>query len=128
MVEKNAYSIKEVTPIGIAFYVAPYVNATIRVGTPEEKRLMFESMLEYKAYTQVDSTKRGCKGQKELLVEQAVRNCTNIKNRQTKARDTSIAVIESLIRDTSLLENKILIVPVPASVGIEKNLTGLIAN
>ena len=128
MVEKNAYSIKEVTPIGIAFYVAPYVNATIRVGTPEEKRIMFESMLEYKAYTQVDSTKRGCKGQKELLVEQAVRNCTNIKNRQTKARDTSIAVIESLIRDTSLLENKILIVPVPTSVGIEKNLTGLIAN
>ena len=32
------YSIgSELTPFGVAFYVAPYVNATIRVGTQDEK-------------------------------------------------------------------------------------------
>ena len=45
MVQKNEYSLKDgITPIGIAFYIAPYVNATIRMGTQEEKMIMFESM------------------------------------------------------------------------------------
>jgi single-stranded-DNA-specific exonuclease len=33
MVEKQAYSLKgEITPVGVAFYIAPYVNATVRMG------------------------------------------------------------------------------------------------
>jgi single-stranded-DNA-specific exonuclease len=33
MVKKNEFSLgTTLTPIGIAFYVAPYVNATIRMG------------------------------------------------------------------------------------------------
>lgn len=63
MVEKNAYSLGgDLTPMGVAFYVAPYVNATIRMGSPEEKKIMFESMLDFKAYKEIPSTKRGCKG------------------------------------------------------------------
>ena len=89
---------------------------------------MFKSMVEYKAFDQIDSTKRGCKGQKESIVEQAVRNCVNIKSRQTKARDNSLETIEKLIADNNLLKNKILIVPVPCHIYVEKNLTGLIAN
>ena len=129
MVEKNAYSLQgNITPIGVAFYVAPYVNATVRMGTAEEKRLMFESMLDFKAYQEIDSTKRGCKGQKERIVDQAVRNCTNIKSRQTKARDNTLATVEALIKEYGLNQKKILTVCVPASIYIEKNLTGLIAN
>mgnify|MGYP006369542525 FL=1 len=63
MVDRNAYSLQgDITPIGVAFYIAPYVNATIRMGSQEEKRLMFESMLTHKAYIKIPSTKRGCKG------------------------------------------------------------------
>lgn len=129
MVEKNAYSLKgEITPTGVAFYVAPYVNATVRMGTAEEKRILFDSMLDFKAYDMVDSTKRGCKGQKERLVDQAVRNCVNIKSRQTKARDNTLETIERLIKTNGLNKNKILIVCIPKEVYVEKNLTGLIAN
>ena len=129
MVNKNAYSLgDDITPIGVAFYIAPYVNATIRMGTPEEKKIMFESMLEYKAYQSIPSTKRGAKGTMEYLVDQAVRNCVNIKSRQTKARDNTLATIEKIIAENNLLDNKILIVCVPSSIYIEKNLTGLIAN
>lgn len=129
MVDKNAYSLgSDLTPMGIAFYVAPYVNATIRMGTPEEKKIMFESMLDFKAYKEIPSTKRGCKGQMEQVVEQAVRNCINIKNRQTKARDTGFEVIQKLIKENNLLDNKVLIIQIPAAAHIEKNLTGLIAN
>ena len=57
-----------------------------------------------------------------------MRNCTNIKNKQTKARDNSLATIKKIIDDNELLRNKILIVPIPKSIYVEKNLTGLIAN
>ena len=129
MVTKNSYSIgSELTPFGVAFYVAPYVNATIRVGTQDEKLILFESMLDYRGYELIPSTKRGCKGQTETRVEQACRNCTNIKNRQTKARDASLEIIERIIEENNLLENKILAIKLDADYAVDKNLTGLVAN
>ena len=129
MVDKQAYSLQDgLTPFGIAFYIAPYVNATIRVGTQDEKLMLFESMLDYRGYEQVLSTKRGCKGQTETRVEQACRNCTNIKNRQTKARDASLNTIERIIEEKGLLENKILVIKLEPEFATDKNLTGLIAN
>ena len=128
MVDKQAYSLKDgLSPIGVAFYIAPYVNATIRMGTQEEKLMLFESMLDYRGYELVPSTKRGCKGQQETRVEQACRNCTNIKNRQTKARDAALENIERIIKEKNLLENKILAIKLD-SFEADKNLTGLIAN
>ena len=124
MVNKNQFSLRDgITPIGVAFYIAPYVNATIRVGTQDEKL-----MLDYRGYELVPSTKRGCKGQTETRVEQACRNCTNIKNKQTKARDASLSIIEQIIEEKNLLENKILVVKLDPEYATDKNLTGLIAN
>ena len=128
MVVKQDYSLKgEVTPFGVAFYIAPYVNATIRMGTQDEKLMLFESMLDYRGYELIPSTKRGCKGQQETRVEQACRNCTNIKNRQTKARDAALETIEHIIKEKNLLDNKILAIKLD-SFSTDKNLTGLIAN
>ena len=128
MVDKQAYSLRDgITPFGIAFYIAPYVNATIRVGTQEEKLILFESMLDYRGYEQIPSTKRGCKGQTETRVEQACRNCTNIKNRQTKTRDSSLENIERIIEEQNLLSNKLLVIKLD-SFAADRNLTGLIAN
>lgn len=68
--EKNSYSIGPVsTPMGWAFYITPFVNAIVRSGTMEEKELVFNSFIEYKAFQEIPSTKRGCKGQMEKLVE-----------------------------------------------------------
>ena len=128
MVDKQAYSLKDgISPIGVAFYIAPYVNATIRMGTQEEKLMLFESMLDYRGYELVPSTKRGCKGQTETRVEQACRNCTNIKNRQTKARDAALENIERIIKEKNLLDNKILAIKLD-TFAADRNLTGLIAN
>ena len=129
MVDKQAFSLKgENTPIGIAFYVAPYVNATIRMGTYEEKIILFESMLDFKGYERITSTKRGARGELEMRVEQAVRNCSNIKNRQTRARDAALEKIENIIKENNLLDNKILVIKLDESMAVEKTLTGLIAN
>lgn len=112
----------------IAFYIVPYINATIRSGDMSDKLLLFNSMLEYKAYQMVPSTKRGCKGQQEQLVEQAVRNCKNVKNHQTKENDILTARITKIIEERQLLNNKILIVTLPQGLINNKNLTGLVAN
>ena len=128
MTVKNSYSLGEtITPFGVAFYIAPYINAVTRCGTHEEKLILFESMLDFRAYEMIPSTKRGCKGQMETRVEQACRNCTNIKNRQTKARDVSLEIIEQIIKDKELLNNKIIIVTLDKSHSIDRNLTGLVA-
>lgn len=129
MIAKQEFSLgKKITPTGIAFYIAPYVNAVTRSGTLEEKLMLFESMLEFRSYEQIPSTKRGCSGQMETRIEQACRNCVNIKNRQTRSRDTSTEIIENLIEENNLLDNKILIITLDKEHAIEKNLAGLIAN
>lgn len=116
-----------ITPIGIAFYVVPYINAMTRSGTLDEKYLMFEAMLEWRATEYIPSTKRGCKGQVEQRTEQAGRTAINVKNRQKRAQDSSLENIEFIIAEARLLDNKMLVVPVDEN-DVDKNLAGLIAN
>ena len=59
-------------------------------------------MLTHYAYQMVPSTKRGAKGQEEKLVEQAVRLSINVKNRQTKAQDEGMALLEKKIEEKKL--------------------------
>jgi single-stranded-DNA-specific exonuclease len=63
MVMKNEFYLKgKLTPHGVSFCIAPAVNAIARVGTKEERKLLFESMLDFCAYDMIPSTKRGCSG------------------------------------------------------------------
>ena len=129
MHEKAQYKLgDELTPIGIAFYITPSINATIRVGTQEEKEILFKALLHYEASKLIPSTKRGCKGQQELLVVQACRNCTNLKNKQTRDRDKSLEYVENLIIENDLNKDKVLMIPLPESGKVPNNITGLIAN
>lgn len=129
MVEKQSYSLKgEITPIGIAFYIVPFVNAVVRMGNRDDKILLFEAMLDWKGNELIPSTKRGCKGQSETRAEQACRNSSNIKSHQQKARDKAIELIDTLIQEQELDKNKILAVRLTPEYKINKNLTGLVAN
>lgn len=70
MIEKQAFSLKgELTPIGIAFYIIPFINAVVRMGTNDEKMLVFESLLDFKGREMIPSTKRGAKGELETRAE-----------------------------------------------------------
>lgn len=117
-----------ITPFGIAFYIAPYINAVCRSGKQDEKLTLFESMLDFKGTQLVPSTKRGCKGQQEELAVQACRYCNNIKNRQTKTKEASLEIIERKIQMENLLENKILVIALRADEALSPTLNGLVAN
>lgn len=62
LIEKQSYSLGEgpLTPTKISFYIVPLVNALIRVGTDQEKEIMFEAFIN--GEKMVPSTKRGAKG------------------------------------------------------------------
>lgn len=127
MLNKNAYVLgSNPTPIDIAFYIAPFVNAMNRSGTLVEKTLLFESMLEWKAYDQVPNTKRGSFDPYEIRVEQAVRVSTNVKNRQEKNQTENLNYILKKIEEDKLYEDKIIIFKTEKN--IDTNLKGLIAN
>ena len=129
MAERNDYSLKgKLTPIGVAFYIAPFVNAMTRSGSIEQKQLLFESMLEYRAFDILPSTKRGHSlGQTETLVDQAIRVATNVKNRQTKVQDECMQKIEHRIIQEDLLSHKVLLFLMEPG-EVDRNVAGLVAN
>lgn len=128
MWQKNKFKLGEhITSIDAAFYIVPMVNAVQRSGTIEEKEVLFKSMLTYEAFKMIPSTKRGCKGQEERLVEQAVRMSTNVKSRQTRVQDASIEYLEGLIEKRDLMKNKVLFFALEPG-KVDKNVAGLIAN
>lgn len=133
LIKKQDYSITKgggLNPFTISWYLAPMINAMARIGTLGEKKILFESMLEYKAYDQVPSTKKGAsKDELETRVEQAIRICQNVKGRQEKVKEENIEIIEKIIEKFDLLnKHKVLLIRLDEDHRIDSNLTGLIAN
>lgn len=129
MADKNAFSLGgKITATGAAWYIAPFINAMVRSGEPAEKQILFQSMLNFKASEKILSNKRGHKpGEMEPLVAQALRTVTNVKNRQTRTEDETMAQLEGLIEERNLLQHKVLLFLL-APGQVDLNVAGLIAN
>lgn len=131
MVKRQEYAIfkhGKLDPFCVSFYIAPYINATVRVGSIEDKQILFESMLNDKGLELVTTNKRGCKGELVPRAEEAVRIVTNVKAKQNQLRDDNLQVIEEIIKEKDLLKNKIIAVKLSKSLNVDKNILGLIAN
>jgi hypothetical protein len=85
-------------------------------------------MLNHKAFEEVISNKRGHKlGETEKLILQAIRTVTNVKNRQTRAEDAGLAMLEKMIETNHMLDHKILLFLLEPG-QIDSEIRGLIAN
>ncbi len=96
LAKQNEYTINKYGGLcykGCAFGLTPFVNAICRSGTIDEKRLIFNAMLETYGYALVPSGKRGAKGEKVSLAEEAVRVALNVKARQTKEQKAMVDYI-----------------------------------
>ena len=129
MFTKNSYSLgSHITPMGAAFYIVPFINAIVRSGTLEEMELVFDAMIKYSAFTQIPSNKRGHKpGEMEIVLDQALRTVTNVKNRQTRAQDACMELLEKQIEKNNMMEHKVLLFLMEPG-QIEPNIAGLVAN
>lgn len=122
--EKQSFSTKgKINITAASFYINPLINACIRVGSMEEKTQMMNAFLEsdekiYYNYKKKDTW--------EDIEVNTARLLGNIKARQGRLRDKSLAQINEKIEEKQLLDNKILIVNVTDI--LDKNLTGLVAN
>ena len=107
--DKQSYSMGgKVTPMTVAFYITPLINAMIRVGTQEEKERLFQAFID--GHTLVESHKRGAKGTMEEVAIESARECTNARARQNRILDKAVDELEIKIHKYDLLENKVLFV------------------
>ena len=129
IVEKNDFSLKgRLNPHGVSFCISPVVNAVTRVGTLDEKDLLFQAFLENHAYKEIPGNKRGHKGEMTPLVDEAIRVAGNVRSRQNKVRDSKFEKVVDLIESGHLTDNKIIAVCQNEITDDERGITGLIAN
>lgn len=125
LVKSQAYSLhNKATILGISFYIAPLVNALIRLGTKEDKEIMLKAFLNSseKAIIKI----RG-KGEVEVSVqEQARRLCESYKRKQQKMTGDYTEILKEQINEFGL--NEYPVICCKADKSFEKTFTGLIAN
>lgn len=125
-VEKQSYSMNdEVTPISVAFYIVPMMNAMIRMGTMEEKERLFLGLID--GHKKVPCHKRGAKGTLEEVAIESLRECTNAKSKQNRITDQMVEELEQKIFKYDLLENKILFVRLDDDNDYPQEINGLCA-
>ena len=124
--EKSYYPYPGLTSTDVAFYICPLINAVVRVGTMDEKRIMFTALID--PTTRVPSTKRGAKStDTESAAEQAARIAKNIKARQDRLKEKAIDLIDFRIQKEGLQHNNLIVVEILPEDNIPNELTGLIA-
>ena len=124
--EKQSFSMGgKVTPMTVAFYITPLINAMIRAGAQDEKERCFEAFID--GHKLVESHKRGAKGTLEELAIESARECTNARAKQNRILDKAVEELEIKIAKHDLLENKILFVRLEEDDQFPPELNGLVA-
>ena len=124
--EKQSFSMGgKVTPMTVAFYITPLINAMIRTGAEDEKQRCFEAFID--GHRLVESHKRGAKGTMEELAIESARECTNARAKQNRILDAAEQSLEIKIHKYDLLENKVLFVRLEDDDQFPPELNGLVA-
>lgn len=117
----------DLTPMGLAFYVIPNINAMCRMGSMPEKERMWRAFVSPEEL--VESQKRGVvAGTMVPVVEEAVRESRNVKARQKRQQEKMAELCEKSILESDLLTNKILTIVLNEDFdGMPTELNGLTA-
>lgn len=125
-IDKQEYYLKgNLNPIGVSFNIAPMINSVFRIGTIEEKNIMFEAFANIDAerkfpYTATRSAKKGITID-ESLYEHCARMCLSINGKRKRLSERMAVPLEEQIKET----DKVICVQVEeASLGM----SGLLAN
>lgn len=125
LIEVQSYSLPEVDMIGVQFYVTPLINALVRMGSQEEKDIMFRAFIGDESET-FEYKKRGEKEfTQENIYEHAARLCTNAKKRQKTLVDKQLPKIIEHIESKKQDKHEVIITNVTDYV--ENTMTGVLA-
>lgn len=125
LIEKQSYSMNGVVNItSVQFYVTPILNAMIRVGSAEDKDLLFRAFIETDEVFKYK--KRGeTEESDEDIYTRAARLCYNAKNRQGKDVQKGVDAIDEIIKEKEIYKDKVMFINVSDILG--ETLTGLVA-
>lgn len=125
LIEKQSYSMNGVVNItSVQFYVTPILNAMIRVGSAEDKDLLFRAFIETDEVFKYK--KRGeTEESDEDIYTRAARLCYNAKNRQGKDVQKGVDAIDDVIKEKEIYKDKVMFINVSDILG--ETLTGLVA-
>lgn len=125
LIEKQSYSMNGIVNItSVQFYVTPILNSMIRVGSTEDKDLLFRAFIETDEVFKYK--KRGeTEESDEDIYTKAARLCYNAKNRQGKEVQKGVDAIDELIQEKEIYKDKVMFINVSDILG--ETLTGLVA-
>lgn len=124
--DKQSFSMAGVIDYtSVAFYIAPLINACMRTGTADEKLMMYKMFLHPER--EVESGKRGAKGEIVNIVEECARILTNVKARQQRSIDKYLDIFQGRINEYGLNDNNILVLQLTDEDTFDSELNGLIA-
>lgn len=125
LVDAQMYSMDyKITINGIGFYVCPLINSLIRLGEFEDKRYMFEALINSDKI--LERKVRG-KGIVEMTIQEYVlKACESSNRKQKKMTEESASILSEEIEKFGM--DKLPILVCNARDDVDSNSTGLIAN
>ena len=111
----------------VQWYITPVLNGMIRVGSNEEKELLFRAFIEQDEF--FEYKKRATKSKpaetiQENIYDRAARLCKNAKSRQDKMKDKGVVAISDIVSE-SPMDDKVIMVDVTEI--LDSGLTGVVA-
>ena len=111
----------------VQWYITPILNGIIRIGSPEEKELLFRAFIEQDEF--FEYKKRATKDKpsetiQESIYDRAARLCKNAKSRQDKLKEKCVSQIAEIARHIPQ-EDKVVMIDI--SDILDNGLTGVVA-
>lgn len=111
----------------IQWYITPVLNGMIRIGSNDEKELLFRAFIEQDEY--FEYKKRATKDKpaetiQESIYDRAARLCKNAKSRQDKMKEKGVKAISEIVDE---LPNDDKVIMVDVTEVLDSGLTGVVA-
>lgn len=131
LLDKQSFSVSSVEKphkIDVAFYIAPLINGTIRMGTMEDKELLFRGFIEQDHTEFYPHEWRGSTTMEDFY-HRSARIAYNVKNEQNRLKMKCLEFLQRKLENAGMQHNQIIIALTDESdeVQVPKTLTGLVA-
>lgn len=128
LIKAQDYSMNgKVSIHNIQWYITPILNGMIRIGSSDEKELLFRAFIEQDEY--FEYKKRATKDKpaetiQESIYDRAARLCKNAKSRQDKMKEKGVKAISEIVDE---LPNDDKVIMVDVTEVLDSGLTGVVA-
>ena len=128
LIQSQSFVMKDkITIHNIQWSITPIINAMIRIGSNEDKELLFKAFIEQEEQI-FEYKKRATKNTPSVIIEENIyehvaRLCTNIKSKQDRMKDKAV----NEIIDSCNIENDDKVMLIDGTYIVDSGLTGVIA-